>query len=84
MDTTNPYINDLAEYSTWSNWNASESNFDSLAAMRGAWVELKTQLLAAVFFTLLPVLWPLVAVIMVISFAQIFITRFFERLSHRE
>jgi hypothetical protein len=69
---------------TWSNYDASESNFDSLAAMRGAWVELKTQLIGAAFFTLLPVLWPVVLLIIAISLGQIFLTRFIERLSHRE
>jgi hypothetical protein len=71
-------------YSTWSNWDASESNFNPLAAMRGAWCELKAQLLTAIFFTLLPVLWPLVAVIIAISLVQIFLMRFFERHSHYE
>jgi hypothetical protein len=82
QDTSNPYI--PAEYSTWTNYDASESNFNTEAAMRGAVYELKAQLLAAMFFTLLPVLWPLVLVIIGISLIQIFLVRFFERLSHHE
>jgi hypothetical protein len=58
--------------------------FNTEAAMRGAVYELKAQLLTAILFTLLPVLWPLILVIIGISLIQIFFVRLSERLSHHE